>query len=263
MLKKELIHVVICRDVMEFIEQIAPRALAEEWDNVGLLVGSKLGGVKTIMLCLDVTSATLQEAVEQKANLIITHHPVIFKGMKRLTEDDAKWSIINTLIKDGISVYAAHTNLDFAISGVNTQLAASLGLKDVESFGDGPGKTGYLENIMSLHDFIIQVKRGLNVPYVRAVGKADKGVQKAAVFCGSFDDNLQAVIESQADILVTGDLKYHSALDAAEAGLCIIDAGHFNTEKVVIPALAAALKSNFPGIEVLCSKQEEDPFKTC
>lgn len=251
-----------CRDIMKFFEQIAPCELAEEWDNIGLLVGDEESKVEKIMLCLDVTADSLEEALENNVDLIITHHPVIFKGLKRLIYGEVKGGILYTLIKNGINVFAAHTNLDFAEMGVNTHLAEALMLKDVVTYGEGPGKAGILDSKVSLHDFIIQVKNGLKVPFVRVVGKADHGVQKIAVFCGSFDDNLEAVMQCNPDVLVTGDLKYHTALDASQAGLCIIDAGHFNTEKVVLPALASALKDNFPGIEVFCFQKEEDPFKT-
>lgn len=251
-----------CREIMAFIEKLAPRELAEDWDNVGLLLGSSEAEAKRVMLCLDITGASVKEAVAKKAQLIITHHPVIFKGLKRLIGEEAKGSLLYALVRNEINVYTAHTNLDFAVSGVNTQLAGALGLKNVETFGDGPGKIGMLDNMVILQDFVSQTKAALNVPFVRVVGCADKGVKKVAVFSGSFDDNLEAVMQCGVDVLVTGDLKYHTALDAREAGLCIIDAGHFNTERVVLPVLMAALTENFPGIEVFCFQQEEDPFKT-
>ena len=254
---------VICQEIMGFIEQGAPCELAEEWDNVGLLVGNRAGKVERIMLCLDITAASIEEAVKKNVDLIVTHHPVIFKSLNRLIEGEAKGRNLYSLIRNGINVYTAHTNLDYAVSGVNTRLAEALGLKEIAGYGKGPGKTGVLDSKMKLHDFIKKVKDDLNVPFVRIAGKADAGVQKAAVFCGSFDDDLEAVMQTQADVLVTGDLKYHTALDAREAGLCIIDAGHFNTERIVLPALMTALKENFPGIEVFCFQKEEDPFKTC
>lgn len=252
----------LCSDIMTFVEQIAPYELAEEWDNVGLLVGNRESKVERIMLCLDITTASLEEAIDKKVDLIVTHHPVIFKGLKRLIESEVKGSLVYTLIRNGINVYTAHTNLDFAVSGVNTHLAASLGLKGIESLGEGPGKTGILDSQVSLDTFIKRIKNSLKVPFVRVAGKAEQGVRKVAVFCGSFDDNLEILMQSNADVLVTGDLKYHTALDACEAGLCIIDAGHFNTEKVILPVLAAALKYNFAGIETFCFQQEEDPFNT-
>jgi len=252
----------ICQDIMTFVEKIAPCELAEEWDNVGLLVGNRESRIEKIMLCLDITTTSVDEAVKENVDMIVTHHPVIFKGLKSLIDGEGKGSLLYTLIRNDINVYAAHTNLDFSESGVNTHLAAALGIKSLERLGEGPGKAGIPDKSISLDDFIKQVKIDLDVPFVRVVGKTDGDVKKVAVFCGSFDDNLEVVRQSNVDVLVTGDLKYHTALEALEAGLCIIDAGHFNTEKVVLPALANALEDNFPGIEVFCFLKEEDPFKT-
>ena len=251
-----------CQEIITFIERIAPRELAEEWDNIGLMVGSRDTEVHQIMLCMDITGVTLEEAVKNKADLIVTHHPVIFKGLKSLTEDGAKGRLLHQLIRNHINVYSAHTNLDFAVTGVNTCLAEVLGVKESTVFGKGPGRVGHLEHKIDLQDFIQQVKSILNDPFVRVVGKAEQGVQRVAVFSGSFDDDLEAVLQCGADVVVTGDLKYHTALDAVEAGLCIVDAGHFNTERVVLPALAAELVKAFPDIEVFCSQQETDPFHT-
>lgn len=251
-----------CSEIIRFMEKTAPAELAEEWDNVGLLVGTRECFVKKIMVCLDITTASVNEAVLKKADMIITHHPVIFKGLKRLTKDDSKGRQLCELVRNNISVYSAHTNLDFAESGVNDRLAESLGLRGLEILGKGPGKTGFLPDVKNFNDFIKMVKDALNVPFTRVTGMTGKAVHKVAVFSGSFDDDLEALINSEADVLVTGDLKYHTALDAVEAGLCIVDAGHFNTEKIVLPFLAASLASNFPGVEVFCFDQEEDPFKT-
>lgn len=251
-----------CRDIIAFMEQIAPCELAEEWDNIGLLLGNREAAVKKIMLCLDITTSSVKEALVHNADMIITHHPVIFKSLNRVVEGDPKGSLLYLLIKNGISVYAAHTNLDYAVSGVNTHLAKALGLKDLEAFGEGPGKTGLPECELGLKEFAEQVKVALEVPFVRIVGKEDKRIRKVAVFCGSFDDDIEAVTRAKADVLVTGDVKYHTAIDAIEAGICIIDAGHFNTEKIVLPALATAIKDNFADIEVHYFEKEEDPFKT-
>ena len=254
---------ITCSEIIQFMEKTAPVELAEEWDNVGLLVGSRECIVKKIMVCLDITAASVKEAASKKVDMIITHHPVIFKGLKSLTQDDAKGRLLYELVRNSISVYSAHTNLDFAECGVNDRLAEVLGLKRLEILGKGPGKIGFLPEEKTFSEYIRMVKNALEVPFVRAIGKAGKCVHRAAVFSGSFDDDLEALLKGEADVLVTGDLKYHSALDAKEAGLCVIDAGHFNTEKIILPILAASLASNFPDVEVFCSEKEEDPFNTC
>ncbi len=252
-----------CSEIIEFLKKLAPQELAEEWDNTGLLVGNSDDSIKRIMICLDVTFASINEAASKKAELIITHHPVIFEGIKRITKQEFKGKQLYKLIQNGISVYSAHTNLDYADSGVNACLASSLGIHDVVMMDKGPGKCGMLEQRMSLEEFTCRVKESLQVPFLRVVGHVDSDIQKVAVFSGSFDGDLDAVLQSGADVLVTGDLKYHTALDAREAGLCIVDAGHFNTEKVVLPYLAQVIGYAFPEVEIILYNEESDPFLTC
>lgn len=251
-----------CKDIISFLEKTAPPELAEDWDNVGLLVGSSANTVKRILVCLDVTCAAIDEAVRIGADMIVTHHPIIFKGLKRLNEDEKTARLLYSLVRNNICAYAAHTNLDFAENGVNDCLADALGLKQTKMLGKGPGKFGVLERVYSLDEFIAKVKACLDVPYVRVTGRSDLKIHKAAVFSGSFDDDLEAVAASGADILVTGDLKYHTALDAREMGMCIIDAGHFNTEKVVLPVLAETLKMNFSDVDIACFRDEKEPLIT-
>jgi len=249
-----------CTDVISFMERLAPGELAENWDNTGLLVGNGEANIKKIMLSLDVTMASIEEAVAKKADLIITHHPVIFDDVKRLTEQDFKGKQLYKLIRNGLSVYSAHTNLDYANPGVNSCLADILGVQYTVIMGKGPGICGLLEKKMSLDGFICHVKSSLQAPFLRVVGNAPSGIRKVAVFSGSFDGDLKTVIDSGADALVTGDLKYHIALDACEAGLCIIDAGHFSTERVVLPYLARKLSEQFPEIGIFICQGENDPF---
>lgn len=252
-----------CRDVLEYIEQLAPSELAEEWDNAGLLLGSRNRPVSKIMVCLDVTSAALEAAVDQKVDLIVTHHPMIFKGLKRINEDNIKGKQLYTAISNGICVISAHTNLDHADNGVNAKLAEALRLMNTVLLGKGPGRLGSLKERMGFDHFIAYVKERLDVPFVRTVGNAVSGVSRVAVFSGSFDDDLDVLMGSGADAVVTGDLKYHTALDAREAGLCLVDAGHYGTERVILPYLAEVLANRFPGTDVIRFGQEKDPFITC
>ncbi len=249
-----------CSQVISFFEQLAPQELTQYWDNTGLLIGNRQGTVNRILVCLDVTSASVSEAIAKEVDLIVTHHPVIFKELKRLNEDDIKGRLLYSLIQNGISVYSAHTNLDYAISGVNAQLTFALGIHDAVIMGKGPGKCGVLEQKTKLDDFLLCVKKSLNAPFLKVVGHADSGVRKVAVFAGSFDDDLGTVIESGADVLVTGDLKYHTALDALEAGLCVVDAGHFSTESVVLPFIRNQLADRFRDVDVQVFSDEKDPF---
>ena len=274
-----------CRDIIAFMEQLAPASLAENWDNVGLILGSGEMEIERILLCLDVTPEVVEEALNADVRLIISHHPLIFKKIGRIHRDDPKGGLLYKLIKADIGVFSAHTNLDVVEQGVNRKLAEKLelsnitGLKDCvgpvgDELGDnraaagfaaknsGLGAVGYHTAGLKLEEFIAFVKARLEVESVRATGRVRGIVEKVAVFCGSFDDDLDAVLSQKADVLVTGDLKYHTAVDALGMGMCIIDAGHFNTEKIILPVLEKLLASRFPGLEVICSKMATDPFKT-
>ena len=264
---------IVCGNIADFMEEIAPQRLAEDWDNVGLLAGSMAREVRRVMLCLDVTPEVVEEAVEKKAELIVSHHPVIFKGIRRILEDEPRGRLLGRLLKHGICVYSAHTNLDVAEGGVNDVLAMRLGLKSIINFKDyglpdktgyqhGLGKVGCLEEKLQLADFAKKVKSALEVEYVRVIGNMAESVQKVAVFCGSFDDDLESLRRHGADVLVTGDVKYHTAVDALQMGKCVIDAGHFNSEKPVLLVLAEQLSKRFDGLEVFCSRLEKDPFST-
>ncbi|WP_265443661.1 Nif3-like dinuclear metal center hexameric protein [Acetivibrio straminisolvens] len=363
------------REIIKYMEELAPKSLAEDYDNVGLLVGNRESLIERILVCLDVNSKTVDEAISKKADLIISHHPVIFKGIKRINEDDPKGSIIYRLIKNDIGVYSAHTNLDVAHEGVNNYLSSLLGLTDISNLKDykaeklykivvfvphdnvdavrdamsrvgagwignysdcsfmtagtgtfrplegtnpyigatgnlekvdeyrletvvsqkdlkkaieamikvhpyeevaydiypleingkqyGMGNVGVLESPKSLEEFIAVVKEKLNVKNVRVIGGIGKKIGKVAVFCGSFDREVMEAAKSKADVLVTGDVKYHDAMDMLEMGMCVIDAGHFNTERIIADRLVELIKENFPQVEVMKSNLEEDPFKIC
>ncbi|MGI6669387.1 MAG: Nif3-like dinuclear metal center hexameric protein [Acetivibrionales bacterium] len=248
-----------CIDIISFIEEVAQPELAEKWDNTGLLIGSGKENIKRILLSLDVTSAAVKLAADKKVDLILTHHPVIFTSINRLNPDEAVGRLIYSLVKSGISVYTAHTNMDHAETGVNAQLALRLGIRNAAVMGNGPGRYGETDKVYNLDEFASMVKSSLNTRYVRVVGKVSDVIRSAAVFSGAFDGDLDAFRKTGADVLVTGDVKYHTALYARESGLCIIDAGHFATEAVVLPALKDMLNNAFPDVEIICF-QQEDPF---
>ncbi len=249
-----------CTEIISFMERIAPGELAENWDNIGLLVGNREKNIRKILICLDITMASIDEAISQNADLIISHHPVIFDELKRLNDEDFKGKQLYKLIRNGLNVYSAHTNLDYATPGVNSCLAETLEIYNAVIMGRGPGICGMLDEKMGFDEFINHVKSKLQVPFLRAIGHNPAEIRKVAVFSGSFDGDLKSLIESGAEALVTGDLKYHTALDAREAGLCIIDAGHFSTESVVLPYLARKLGEQYPDVEILLCRSEIDPF---
>ena len=228
-------------DLVELLEELMPSNLAEDWDNVGLMLGRKGKTVKKILLALDLTKEVVEQAIAQKADLIVTHHPAIFKKLKRVVDNDWQQDLLLTLAEHGIAVYSAHTNLDCVSTGVNDVLAKLLKLEDADVLdeGNGLGRIGTVEE-MSLTDYAQLVKASLKADYV-VVGDAGKTVRKVAVCGGAGSDLIDLALAKGADTLVTGDVKYHSAQQAVFSGLNIIDAGHQPTELPVLDKLADRL----------------------
>lgn len=365
-----------CQTITSLVEKLAPRKLAEEWDNVGLLVGNPAGEINGVMLTLDVTPEVIREAVTLGANLIISHHPLLFKPLKNVREDSPQGRLVSDIIRNGLHIYCAHTNLDSATEGVNQILAQKLGLTDIEvlnpdkpekiyklvvfipdthldevrdaitaagagwigNYSDctfstpgtgtfkasgscnpfigkagilekaseikletvikenqidrvvramlkahpyeevaydvyplandagrlGLGRIGRLEKPLVLREFMDRVKSSLNVPVIRYGGDTEIIVKKIAVCGGSGAGLIHRAIFAGADVLVTGDLKYHEAQDALTLGLAFVDAGHYATEAPVIAALDEYLKrvlvSEGISVPVFVSTSSKDSF---
>ena len=228
-------------DLVALLEEFMPSNLAEDWDNVGLMIGRRGKTVKKILLALDLTKEVVEQAISQKVDLIVTHHPAIFKKLKRVVDNDWQQDLLLTLAENGIAVYSAHTNLDCVSTGVNDVLAKLLKLEDTDVLDDsnGLGRIGVVEE-MALADYAQLVKASLKADYV-IVGDAGKPVHKVAVCGGAGSDLIDIALAKGADTLVTGDVKYHSAQQAVFSGLNIIDAGHQPTELPVLDKLADRL----------------------
>jgi len=228
-------------DLVALLEELMPSNLAEDWDNVGLMLGRRGKTVKKILLALDLTKEVVEQAISQKADLIVTHHPAIFKKLKCVVDNDWQQDLLLTLAENGIAVYSAHTNLDCVSTGVNDVLAKLLKLEDTDVLDDsnGLGRIGVVEE-MALADYAQLVKASLKADYV-IVGDAGKPVHKVAVCGGAGSDLIDIALAKGADTLVTGDVKYHSAQQAVFSGLNIIDAGHQPTELPVLDKLADRL----------------------
>lgn len=217
-------------DILEFLEKLAPLELAEPWDNCGLLIGDKNSDVLKTLVALDVTEAVVCEAIKIGANLIISHHPVIFRDIKHIR--DQKNIIL--AIKNDISIISMHTNLDKTF--VNDILAKKLELSNIQSLE--LGKIGTLKAPMHINDFIVYVKEKLNIDSISFANATDT-VYKLAVIGGSGGSFLGKT--QDADTFITGDISYHTFLDAVDMGKNIIDAGHFATENPAMIALVEKL----------------------
>ena len=247
------------QDILEFIETLAPTELKMDWDNVGLLCGRKDKQVKTVLVALDPFEAVCEEAAEVGADLLLTHHPLIFQPLSNVTDETTVGRAVITLIRNDIVAVNAHTNLDCADGGVNDVLASKLGLSDirkVETDPDGLLRQGSVKE-QSLADFLKNVKAMLGCNGLQyADGR--KQVNRVAVGGGSCGSAMYDVLAAGCDTFVTADIKYNQFCDAKALGLNLIDAGHFPTENPVIPHLAAKLQAAFPEISVIVSEKHTD-----
>lgn len=253
-----------CQVIMDAMDRIAPRRLAEEWDNPGLLLGSPSAEINKIIICLDVSENIVLRAEKEKINLIIAHHPMIFHSLKKIRTDLPTGKLIERLIINKTAVFAAHTNLDSALGGVNDVLAERIGIAVSES-EETLGRTGRLDKPMTIDAFAQKVKTGLNATNVRLVRAGERMVKKVAVCSGSGAEFIGKAAFEGADVFVTGDVKYHDAQQAVSLGMHVIDAGHFATEYPIVDALAARLKKELSGLkgkaEIIIDTEANDFFE--
>ena len=251
-------------DILNFIEGIAPPYMMEGWDNGGLLCGRRDREVKKILVALDPFRTVIDEAIALKADLIVTHHPLIFRDkMMAVNEDTETGRCVLELMDHGIAAINAHTNLDLAPGGVNDVLAQTLGLQNIEIINpiDNYGllRCGTVAE-QPLSAFLTAVKENLHCDGLRYVD-AGKPVRKVAVGGGSCADEMEEALDAGCDTFVTADVKYNQFRTAFELGLNLIDAGHFHTENPTMPILAEKLAAQFPGVAVEFSKNHSDCMK--
>lgn len=233
---------VTVNDMVRLLEEMAPLRLAEDWDNVGLMLGRRTKPVRRLLLALDMTQETVAQAIAKKADMLITHHPAIFRKLGSLTDSNWQQELLLELAEHGIAVYSAHTNLDCVTNGVNDVLFKRLVLTDVDVLDaeSGLGRLGTVAQPYTLAEFAAFVKKVLKADYV-VVGDAHSPVKRIALCGGAGADLMDKALASGADTLVTGDIKYHEAQSAVFRGLNIIDAGHQPTELPVLDDLADRL----------------------
>ncbi len=228
------------KDIVKIIEDFAPKSLAYEWDNTGLIVGNPEKEVKKVYLTLDLFKYNIDEAIDKGVDMIISHHPILFRGIKEINIANPEAYVLEKLIKNDIALYAAHTSIDCAKGGINDILAERLGLTNIEIIEKGNivdcglGRVGNLTKDITLREMCETVKEKLNTPFVRVCGNLDTTIRRVAVGGGACDDLIPSAIEMGADLMVTADMKYHISADSVDKGICVIDAGHYPTEVFVI-----------------------------
>lgn len=256
-----------CREIISRLEALSPKEFAASWDNVGLMVGRKDKEVKKVYISLDATENDIAAAIEFKADMIINHHPLIFKPINNVTGDDYVGKRILNLIENDMCCYAMHTNFD--ILGMADAAADLMELRrtrvlDVtfedEICEEGFGRVGLLPAIMNLGECAEYVKEVFELDYVKIFGDPDIMVELAAVSPGSGNSMIDKAVAAKADVLISGDIDYNKGLDAVEKNLMIIDTGHFGMEKLFMAYIEGFLRREFPGLEIATSS-DEDPCK--
>lgn len=254
------------KDIMGAMEAIAPVSLKEDFDNVGLMVGDREKDVKKVLFALDCTLKVVEEAKENNVDLIITHHPLIFRKPSNITTDSLQGKKIMELIKHDISLYSSHTNLDSVSGGINERIGQLLGfdnstILDVNSRDEnaGIGRLISLDAPLSVMELIERVKSVLKLNHLRVV-KASDTIHKIAIINGSGQDYIGKAVAKGADCVITGDTTYHFASDYKEMGITILDAGHFATEQIVFFDVMKKIAEQFEDVEFLFSNVEEDPY---
>ena len=256
------------QDILEFLSEFAPLTLAESWDNVGLLLGDSGGSADRIMTCLTLTPNVAAEAIREGAQLVVTHHPILFQATKRITRETPAGAMLLDLIRADVAVYSPHTAFDSAESGINQQLAERCGLLNIQPLrpadsdqfptGIGAGRLGYLPEPVSCELFVSRLLGALQLPGCDVV-PTDRPVKRVGIACGSAAEFLPDAARAGCDLFVTGEARFHATLDALEQGIGMILLGHYASERFALETLAELLTQQFPEITAWASRDERDP----
>ena len=241
------------KDVTKVIEEFAPLAIQEKWDNSGLCIGSPDAPVSSVLFGLDCTPELVDEAIECGADMIVTHHPLIFSGLKKISPEDMVGEAVIKAIKAGISIYAAHTNADKVIAGVSGAMAAKLALQNVEILsedgeGTGLGVVGDLPEPMTAQQMVAFVKERFGLQAMRTSKLIDGEIKKVALCGGSGGSLISAAKAAGAQLYLSGDISYHNFF--TPEGFMLMDIGHYESEIEIVDILFSLVKKKFPTFAV-------------
>jgi dinuclear metal center YbgI/SA1388 family protein len=253
-------------DVSAALERIAPLRLAAEWDAVGLLVTPRCD-IRRVMTCLTLTPEVADEAVRERINLVITHHPLPFRPIGRITPDTGTGRVLLALIGAGCGVWSSHTAWDSAAAGINHQLATMLALEsvspitpDAQDPSVGFGRMGHAPHDMTVAVMARLLADRLGTNHIQFVGKRDRCAGRVGIVCGSGGDLVGEVAAAGCQTLVTGELKLHQALEAIASGLAVIAVGHHASEHFSLARMGQHLTTALPKIEVVAAASDRDPI---
>ena len=270
-------------EIIEFLQEFAPLELAEAWDNVGLLIGSARREVRHVMTCLTLTPDVAAEAVADHVDLIVTHHPVLFRAVQRLTDETAEGGMLLQLIAADICVNSPHTAFDSAADGINQQLAEALGLgqilplrrldggaepvvpgecaSEATAAPTGAGRFGTLPAALTLRDFNQHVRTALEIDHLQYVGDEEQPIERVAVACGAAAEFLADAAAHGCEVLLTGEARFHACLEARSRGMALVLPGHYATERPAVERLAQQIAGRFGDVACTASAQERDPVR--
>lgn len=260
------------KNISDWMEALAPNRLSAEWDNTGLLLGDSQREVARVMTCLTLTPESVEEAVTRGADLVISHHPLPFRPLKKITTNESTGRLLWELARASVSVYCPHTAWDSAADGINAQLASCLKLKNVvpmiAEVSDGPaservthlgtGRVGELESTCTVTELARSLSEAVPHCRLRAV-ESRKSISRVGIVCGSGGSLIEAAVRSRCDLFLTGEATFHQCLEAKGAGLSMLMIGHFASEKFAMDRLATLCKAEFANLEVWGSVNEKDP----
>ncbi|MCE3014952.1 MAG: Nif3-like dinuclear metal center hexameric protein [Pirellula sp.] len=257
--------------ILNTLDELAPLRTAESWDNVGLLAGDRSRDITRILTCLTVTDATLDEAIESGAELIVTHHPIPFKPVPRITADSTTGKLLLRAIEHRIAIYSPHTAWDNSEHGINAQLARQIGLQNVRPLAPfsadlrapidtGTGRYGILPTETSIESLQSTLTKSIPYCQFRHTHSIQRVVQKVGIVCGSGGTLLSLAIKAGCDAMLTGEATYHQCLEAEANNLALLMVGHFASESFAMTELAARLSRLHPDVASKVSKHEHSFF---
>jgi GTP cyclohydrolase I len=255
-------------ELCRILEKIAPLERQEEWDNCGLLIGESGADIEKILVCLDVDPEAIEYAVKSGCNFIISHHPLIFNGIKKITGEDEVQKTVALAIQNRISVYAMHTNFDFADCAMNDHIAGLLNLENICGYfcgrkrGYPVGRTGDIRGGTEIRKLAALVGEKLGLDDVYYSGDDDALVNRLLISAGAFDADLLGPFFGGADVIISGDIKYHAAKNLKDKGILAIDAGHFGTEKIFPKLIKSMLEDLVNDIAIIAADFQKDVFKS-
>ncbi len=244
--------------IIDFMETVAPKEGAMEYDNVGLLVGRREKEVKRILTALDCTLDVVREAKEKECDLILCHHPVMFSGVKKITDETKEGEMLLCAMENNIAIFAAHTNLDFAEGGLNDYFLEKLGYRAIDNIVENEGRIFDAEGI-SLKSLCEKIKMTFDIPCLRVAYTEEREISRCALCTGSGKSLLNEAME-KADCYITGDMGHHEILTALENDCIYIEVSHYDSEKIAMELLRVAVLREFADLEIFDSKENKNPL---